>query len=220
MRRDGMTTAVVIDQYLLWLDAIERLTQEAGVTVVGTTTRSQEAAALLEQHQPDIFILGLERNESSTDLVQRLVRAAAQVGAVALVVSTDSDPEFAEQCLADGAYAYVLKTVQPTDLSSAIRQATERSVFLFARPAVPGMLRAAKYHRTAPTITPRELDVLRLVAEGLPNADVARRLWISEATVKFHLSRTYEKLGVSNRTGAVRWALREGLFSTDERLTA
>jgi DNA-binding CsgD family transcriptional regulator len=56
--------------------------------------------------------------------------------------------------------------------------------------------------------------VLRLAAEGLPNAQVAKRLWISEPTVKYHLSRTYEKLGVSNRTGAARWAERHGLLDT------
>jgi DNA-binding NarL/FixJ family response regulator len=202
-------TAVILDQYSLWLDTVKRLTERAGIKVVATTTSPQSAKEALTARTPTVFILGFERRSMETSLVNELLDVAASVrGLTTIVVGNDDDPEFVEQCLRSGAYAYVLKTVGPEDLSRAIRQAVNRSVYLFARPSrKPGAGRAS-----TPRLTSRELEVLRLVAEGLPNAQVAKRLWISEPTVKYHLSRTYEKLGVSNRTGAARWAERHGLL--------
>ena len=144
-----------------------------------------------------------------TTVISELLDVAASVqGLATLVVGSDDDPELVERCLRSGVYAYVLKTVHPIDLSIAIRQTVNHSVYLFARPSS----NSNGERGSAPRLTTRELQVLRLVAEGLPNAQVAKRLWISEPTVKYHLSRTYEKLGVSNRTGASRWAERHGLL--------
>jgi DNA-binding NarL/FixJ family response regulator len=205
-------TAVILDQYSLWLETVKRLTELAGIKVVAATTSPQAAKETLLTRAPDVFILGFERRSMETSLVSELLDVAAAVrGLTTLVIGNDDEPEFVEHCLRSGAYAYVLKTVRPEDLSRAIRQAVNRSVYLFARPSKnnPG-----GNHASSPRLTSRELEVLRLAAEGLPNAQVAKRLWISEPTVKYHLSRTYEKLGVSNRTGAARWAERHGLLDT------
>lgn len=209
--RRPRVTAVILDQYSLWLDTVKRLTERAGIKVVAATTSPQSAKEALTARAPNLFVLGLERRSMETSLVNELLDVAASVrGLTTIVVGNDDDPEFVEQCFRSGAYAYVLKTVAPEDLSRAIRQAVNRSVYLFARPSRnPGGSGAS-----IPRLTSRELEVLRLAAEGLPNAQVAKRLWISEPTVKYHLSRTYEKLGVSNRTGAARWAERHGLLDT------
>jgi DNA-binding NarL/FixJ family response regulator len=209
--RRPRATAVILDQYSLWLDTVKRLTERAGIKVVAATTSPQAAKEALTARAPNVFILGFERRSMETSLVNELLDVAASVrGLTTLVVGNDDDPELVEHCLRSGAYAYVLKRVRPEDLSRAIRQAVNRSVYLFARPSRnPGGGDVA-----APRLTSRELEVLRLAAEGLPNAQVAKRLWISEPTVKYHLSRTYEKLGVSNRTGAARWAERHGLLDT------
>jgi DNA-binding NarL/FixJ family response regulator len=205
-------TAVILDRYSLWLETVKRLTERAGIGVVATTTSPQQAKDALTAREPDLFILGLERGTMKPSLLRELLDTAASVRRLnTLVVGDDDDPEFVEQCLRAGAYAYVPKTVGSDDLAIAIRQAVRRSVYLFARPSAspsPG----GEERGPAPRLTSRELQVLRLVAEGLPNAQVAKRLWISEPTVKYHLSRTYEKLGVSNRTGAARWAARHGLL--------
>jgi DNA-binding NarL/FixJ family response regulator len=202
-------TAVILDQYSLWLDTVKRLTERAGIKVVAATTSPQSAKEALTARAPSVFVLGFERRSMEMSLVNELLDVARSVrGLTTLVVSNDDDPEFVEQCLRSGVYAYILKTVRPEDLSRAIRQAVNRSVYLFARPSRNSVGSRA----SAPRLTSRELEVLRLAAEGLPNAQVAKRLWISEPTVKYHLSRTYEKLGVSNRTGAARWAERHGLL--------
>lgn len=211
-RRSCPPTAVVLDQYSLWLDTVKGLAERVGVSVVAATTSPREAVAALEERRPNVFVLGLERAATRADVLRDLMRAASGItGLVTLVVCNDDDPEFVEQCLASGAYAYVLKTVQADDFAAAIRQAVDRSVYLFTRPSLNGN-GGNRATPDGPRLTVRELQVLRLVAEGLPNAQVARQLWISEPTVKYHLSRTYEKLGVSNRTGAARWAERRGLL--------
>jgi DNA-binding NarL/FixJ family response regulator len=203
------STALILDQYSMWLETVKRLAEAAGIGAVATTTSPQQAKEALAAGEPDLFILGLEPESMDTGVISELLDVAASVqGLTTLVVGTDDDPELVERCLRSGAYAYVLKTVHPVDLSILIRQAVDRSVYLFVRPSS----NSNGNGDSGPRLTRRELQVLRLVAEGLPNAQVAKRLWISEPTVKYHLSRTYEKLGVANRTGAARWAERHGLL--------
>jgi DNA-binding NarL/FixJ family response regulator len=205
----GSSTALVLDQYSLWVETVKRLAERAGIALVATTTSPEQAKEALIAHEPNLFILGLEPESMDTALINELLDVAASVHELTtLVVGSDDDPELVERCLRSGAYAYVLKTVHPSDLSILIRQAVDRSVYLFARPSN----HSNGDRGSAPMLTSRELEVLRHVAEGLSNAQVAQRLWISEPTVKYHLSRTYEKLGVSNRTGAARWAERRGLL--------
>lgn len=202
-------TALILDQYSLWLETVKRLAERGGIGVVAATTSPQQAREALVAQEPNLFILGLEPGSMDTAVISELLDVAGSVhGLATLVVGSDDDPELVERCLRSGVYAYVLRTVHPVDLSIALRQAVNHSVYLFARPSSN-----SNCERGAdPKLTSRELQVLRLVAEGLPNAQVAKRLWISEPTVKYHLARTYEKLGVSNRTSASRWAERNGLL--------
>ena len=203
--------AVAVDGYRLWLETLVRIAESAGVQVVGTSTRFREGIELLEREQPDIFLLGLERGGVSHAEAGSLLLAASEASrAPTIVVSSDDDPCFIGHCLATGAVAYLLKTIQPDDLCSALGQVVDRCVYLFGAPAAPrdAMPEADELMK----LTQRELEVLRLVAEGCSNAEVAKGLWISVATVKFHLSSTYEKLGVANRTGAVSWAHQHGLL--------
>ena len=106
------------------------------------------------------------------------------------------------------------KTINPLDLPSTIRQVVEGTVFT---PRGRGGEGGDRRPRAAPAghpggLTDRELSILRLVAEGLSNLDIASKLYVTEQTVKFHLSNIYRKLGVGNRTEATRYAYRNGLI--------
>ena len=104
----------------------------------------------------------------------------------------------------------MLKTAQPEDLASAIRQAFDLDL---PRPRAQRQARrTAQLHEGGADLTVRELEILQLVAEGQSNSEMARRLWVTEQTVKFHLSNIYRKLNVSNRTQASRWAQVHGLL--------
>ena len=102
--------------------------------------------------------------------------------------------------------------MQAEDLAYAMRQAFEHSVFVAASPSGAAPCGPHRSRGDARAVTRREAEILRLVAEGHSNADVARMLWIAEQTVKFHLSNIYRKLNVSNRTEASRWAQLHGLL--------
>ena len=206
-------TAILVDQHPLWLDAIEPVVTKIGVDVVARTTSAAEGLALVEELQPDILVTGLDMPPGEMDglaLVRDAREAAPELKAI--VISVHHDPAHIDAALEAGAVAYVVKTAQAEDIASAIRQAFSHSVYLAGmRPAPP--VEAAASTTGAPDLTRRELEILQLVAEGHSNAQLARRLWVTEQTVKFHLSNIYRKLDVSNRTEASRWAQLNGLLS-------
>ena len=136
----------------------------------------------------------------------------------AIVLSSPDDGAQIEAAFAAGAHAYVLKTAHPDDVSVAIRQTFDHSVFLpgpgaAAVPANTPVAVGSDASDTVASLTKRELEILQLVAEGHSNSQLARILWVTEQTVKFHLSNIYRKLDVANRTEASRWAQVHGLLN-------
>jgi two-component system response regulator DegU len=205
-------TAVLLDQHPLWLDAVEEVVARVGVQVVAKATSPEAALSLIDQHRPDLFVSEVETPGGNARGIACLREARERVPAVKIVVlSTHEDAEHVEQALAAGAAAYVVKTSHPDDLAVAIRQAFSHSIYFAAgrAAAAPADGEAAA---EAAELTRRELEILRLVAEGFSNGELARRLWVTEQTVKFHLSNIYRKLNVSNRTEASRWAQLHGLL--------
>jgi DNA-binding NarL/FixJ family response regulator len=130
-----------------------------------------------------------------------------------IVLSMYEDRALVEAAFAAGAFAYVLKSADPDDLRAAIRQAFEPSVF-FAPELADNEAEPAESPPVDPGLTRREIEILRLVAEGYSNAQLAKMLWVTEQTVKFHLSNIYRKLDVANRTEASRWAQVHGLLAS------
>jgi len=134
----------------------------------------------------------------------------AQPDLTVIIISASDDAEQIERALAAGAAGYVVKSINPLDLPSTIRLAAEGTVY-HPRAAATGAA-AVSGGGGAAALTERERAVLRLVAEGLSNLDIASRLYVTEQTVKFHLSNIYRALGVANRTEAARYAFRNGLI--------
>src|SRR5205814_8328390 len=138
--------------------------------------------------------------------------------------------DLADAALGAGAVAYIVKTAHADDVAAAIRQSFEQSVYLATgrspHVAVSGAPVAAARRSGSASVfdaaglTRRELEILRLVAEGHSNASLAKMLWVTEQTVKFHLSNVYRKLDVSNRTEASRWAQLHGLLGAARAETA
>jgi DNA-binding NarL/FixJ family response regulator len=134
----------------------------------------------------------------------------------ALVLSMYSDTGHIDAALQVGAAAYVIKTAHPEDLRSAIRQAFDHSIYLPAQrsTSVTPVQDQPQQAPEVPELTRRELEILLLVSEGHSNLQLGRMLWVTEQTVKFHLSNIYRKLNVANRTEASRWAQVNGLLSS------
>ncbi len=208
-------TAVLVDQHPLWLDAVRLVVEDLGMTIVGTTTSARDALALVTEQRPDVLVTGIQMPAGDIDGIELVRIGRENVPTLrAIVLSIHDDTKHIDAALAAGAVAYVIKTAHPDDLRSAIRQAFAHSVYL------PGSRTAAAVQSThvptedLPDLTRRELEILQLVAEGHSNTQLAKMLWVTEQTVKFHLSNVYRKLDVANRTEASRWAQLNGLLST------
>ncbi len=208
-------SAVILDRHPLWLDAMNQLVAGEGVEVVGLATDGDEAVALIEEHRPDVFIAGID--PASADQVACVRKASERhPGLKSVVVADNTEPETINAAFAAGATVYCVKTAQQEDLASAIRQAFERSIYIATNGSRDFSLSASstELQPAAHDLTRRELEILQLVAEGHSNSQLARMLWVTEQTVKFHLSNIYRKLDVANRTEASRWASLHGLLPT------
>jgi DNA-binding NarL/FixJ family response regulator len=188
--------------------------ERTGTRVVGKTTSPARALELIDKHQPDLFVSGIDlRNgdePGEPDGITCIKDACSRApGLRAIVLSAQA--EDVDKALQAGAVACVLTTSHPDDLASAVRQAFQHSVYYASQRETA----AAGHHladAAALDLTGREREILRLVAEGHSNAKLAKMLWVTEQTVKFHLSNVYRKLNVSNRTEASRWAQVNGLL--------
>jgi DNA-binding NarL/FixJ family response regulator len=204
-------TAVLLDQHPLWLDAVEQVLGRAGVEVVGKATSRTAAARLIEEHRPELLIAEIASDDDGDGKVWLRETTARFHDLKVIILSMADSSEDVAAAFAAGAVAYVIKKAHPDDLAVAVRQAFEHSIYLPSRRGdQPARLPVAPVD--LPDLTRRELEILRLAAEGLSNAELAKRLWVTEQTVKFHLSNIYRKLDVSNRTEASRWAQINGLL--------
>jgi DNA-binding NarL/FixJ family response regulator len=202
----------IADDHRLMLAGIRRALERApDIQVVGEAMNGEEVLALVERSSPDVVMLDLRMpRRDGLSTLSELRRQHPDL--VVIILSASEDSSHIEEALERGASGYVFKSINPLDLPSTIRQVIEGSVH---HPRARGAGGSATSVQTAaaPTggLSDRELDILRLVAEGLSNVEIASRLFVTGQTVKFHLSNIYRKLGVANRTEATRFAYRSGL---------
>ena len=205
-----MPTRVFIadDQQLILNGVRDALANADDITVVGTTQRGSEVLARVGQLRPDLVLL--DHCMIGTDGVEcvRAIRARYPETKVVTLSASEDAAEIAA-ALAAGAHAYIGKRINPNDLPSALRQVVTGVVYH----AGPDRGERTAPAREAVDLTEREMTMLAAISRGLSTKMISRELWISEKTVKFHLTNIYRKLGVHNRTGAMRYAYENGLLS-------
>ena len=219
MSESTTCTAVLLDRQPIWLEAVEGILERANVRVVGKAADIATAIALVGNQKPNLLVADASYEAAGGNGFDYLQAAQEQAPGIKCVVfSVDDDPLKIQAALAAGAVAYVLKSAHSVDLASAVRQAFEQSIYV-ADSAVGAAVRAAQSSDAAAAeLTNRERQILLLAAEGHSNAQLARMLWVTEQTVKFHLSNVYRKIDVSNRTEAAHWAQMHGLLAPDDGL--
>ena len=209
-------SAVVLDRHPLWLHAMTSLLEDVGLEVVGTATSVDEAIVLVGQHRPDVLIAGVDyAGGQDGEGVTGLRRAReAHPGVKLVVLGEGGEPENVEAAFSAGASIYCVRTAERGDLASAIRQAFQPSIYVAGADYRSSALSPVPVsgRGEAVDLTRRELEILQLVAEGHSNSQLAKMLWVTEQTIKFHLSNIYRKLDVSNRTEASRWAQLNGIL--------
>jgi DNA-binding NarL/FixJ family response regulator len=203
---------LIADDHPLILAGVRRVLERSeDIEVVGEAHSGPELLALIERRHPQLVLTDLlpMPGVSGAGCIETIRTKWPDVKVV--VLSESEDRPLIDATLSAGASAYVLKSVGSTDLASIVRQAASGWVF-HATPAASSASGKPEPH--APALTGRERTILEAVAAGLTTAAISERLWVSEHTVKFHLTNIYRKLQVANRAGAVRYALEHHMVAT------
>lgn len=207
---------LLCDDQAVIRDGLEMLlTLEKDMQVVGSASDGAEAIELAAQKQPDLILMDLKMPGVNGIEATRDIRARFPHIKI-LVLTTYDDDEWVFDAIRAGASGYLLKDTPRQKIIEAIRGTMDGKSFL--DPAVAGkLMNQISSNQKQPAsvlaekLTERELDVLRLLAKGFNNSDIARQLHLSEGTVRNHVSAILEKLGVSDRTQAAVIAIRHGL---------
>lgn len=201
---------VLVDDHPVVRDGLRGMIEHSeDVVVVGEAADGVAALGVVERERPDVLLLDLRMPGGDGIEAIRALRARDATRPRILVLTTYDTDHDIRTALAAGADGYLLKDTRRDDLLRAVRDLAAGRPVLTLR-ALHALAAPASEPPTA--LTGRELEVLRLVAEGGTNAAIARRLLVSQATVKTHLVHVYDKLGVCDRAAAVRVAYERGLL--------
>jgi DNA-binding NarL/FixJ family response regulator len=196
--------AVVIDPDPLWQQAVTSALTRSGVSVVANSGELSRAPELADAHAADLLLVGLEEEVDNRELYRLLRRVHKRRPDLVTVVFVEQEDRCTvDSALAGGAYWAVDRRLGAAELVRAVTEAYRAQLEETGEIAASTRVRAR--------LTRRELEILRLVAEGRPNREVAKILWVTDQTIKFHLANTYKKLGVRNRIEASHWAIARGL---------
>ena len=206
---DGGITIVIADDHQVVRSGLRLLLQgEPGLHVVGEAGDADAALKLVQTRRPDVLVLDLNMpGTPSLEALPNLLQAGTRV----VVLTMQEDPAFARTALQGGASGFVLKESASEELVSAVRTAAEGGTYL--NPRVGAKLAAAPSEPSGPPgdLTEREAEVLRMLALGHTNAEIAEQLFLSVRTVETHRAAIQRKLRLSTRAELVRYALDNGL---------
>jgi DNA-binding NarL/FixJ family response regulator len=206
--RASRTRLLIADDHPLILAGVRRtLERNEEIEIVGEATTAAQVLAMVERRRPDVVMLDPKMpGMTGAELVGTLRHGWPDVRVV--VLSANCDPSTIDSALLAGASAYVVKNVRPAELPGVIRQVSNGAIF--HAPSRPVQF-APTADDGAGELTQRERTILEAISTGKTTAAISRELWVSEHTIKFHLTNIYRKLGVSNRAGAIRHALEHHL---------
>jgi DNA-binding NarL/FixJ family response regulator len=201
---------VLADDHQLMLSGIRRaLESDGGFEIVGETMNGAQVLPLVARTKPDLVLLDLRMpNMDGLACLDELKRRHPDIRVVML--SASQNEQMIEAALRRGAAAYVVKSIDPTDLPSTLRQALEGNVYS----AVGVTPESTPSGPRAAGLTDREISILKALAKGLSNDEIAKEFWVARQTVKFHLTNIYRKLEVRNRAEAIRKAYSFGLVES------
>lgn len=213
---DAITVLLIDDHAMVRRGVADFLSAQPGIEVVAEASSAAEATSAIGTHVPDVALVDLVLpGADGVELIGDLARVSPRTAIV--VLTSYDDDRFLFPALRAGALSYLLKDVGPGELADAIRQAAAGEAVL--HPAVAARVVTEFHHAARESeasayreLTPRELEVLRLIADGCSNADIAARLFISEKTVKSHVSNVLAKLHLADRTQAAAYAWRNGFI--------
>lgn len=184
---------------------------EPDFTVVGEAGDGEEALLAIEATRPDVILLDLKMpGLDGQGVLERLGASTTGDGPRVLVLTSATDAERVPNAITAGAAGFVYKDIDPDALASAIRT-VHAGQLLLSPVAMRGLMSGNGSASSAPSLTPRESQVLGLIAKGQTNRQIARALGVSEKTVKTHVTNLLRRIGAADRTQAALWAVRHGI---------
>lgn len=200
---------VLVDDHAVIRAGLEQLLAGTDdIEVVGTASNGAEALEVVRRIRPDVVLMDLQMPKVDGVAATRSIMAE-KLGVDVLVLTSFSDSERIVAALDAGAVGYLLKDADPDDVLQGIRAVSRGESPI--HPKAARALLGVRAGSPQVQLTSRETEVLTLVREGLANKQIARRLDISERTVKAHLTSAFARIGVADRTQAALWAERNGL---------
>ena len=205
-----MTTCLVADDHPAVLEAVSGFLERNEITVVGRVRDGERALVEIEEKRPNVALVDLLMPRlSGIEVTRRAARASPETGVI--LYTGLGEQEHLTEALDAGARGFVLKEAPLDDLVRAVEAVASGQVYI--DPVLAGVLATAEAAAASPKLTQREREVLRLLADGLRNEEVGRRLFISPETVRTHVRKAMEKLEADTRTQAVAEAIRQRLIS-------
>ena len=201
---------LIADDHRLMVEGIRRALEPAeDIEIVGEASLGSQVLPLTRRLTPDVVLLDMRMPQmDGLTCLDQLKKNCPKVKVI--VLSVFSDPEQIQAAFSHGASGYIVKSVNPIDLPSAIRQVLDGTVFH----AIGFPETTQESIGKANGLTEREMAILKAVAKGLSNQAIGKELWVTEQTVKFHLTNIYRKLQLANRTEAARYAYQHGLVES------
>jgi NarL family two-component system response regulator LiaR len=215
---DPITVLLVDDHEMVRRGVRDFLETQGDITVVAEAGSGEEAVRLAAEHAPDVALMdlimpGMDGVEATRRLTTRSPRTSV------VMLTSYHDDEHVFPAIRAGALSYVLKEIGPGELAEAVRKAAAGEAVLHPRVAARVVRELHGARRDEPNafreLSDRELEVLKLIADGLSNAEIAGRLYVSEKTVKSHVSNILGKLHLADRTQAAVYAWRQGVVRRD-----
>jgi DNA-binding NarL/FixJ family response regulator len=211
---------VVADDHPLIVEGLKMVLMRKGIEVIGEATTGRQAVEKTLALEPDVLLLDIRMPDMDGLEALASIKAARPRTSV-LVLTSFGNPEYLARALTLGAAGFLSKSSEPEKIPQAVKAIAEGETIV-ERELLQSALRALVSSARAtgggteseiPDLTPQEIRILTLVAEGMDNAAIAERLILSRNTIKSHVHNIFTKLGVSDRTQAAVWAMRHGLVT-------
>jgi len=213
---------LIADDHTLFRQGLKQVLElEKDFTVVAEVGSGEEAFQQTKLLIPDVVVLDVSMPGGGLETCARIKQLMPDIGVV--ILTMHEDQEYLMRALKSGANSYLVKDVDSSNFAEAIRAARDGRPYLHPKLAGLALMQVARGQQARgkgpddPGLTERELEVLKLVGKGASNRDIAASLFISEKTAKNHLTHIFEKLGVSDRTQAALYAVKNGLVKLDDR---
>jgi DNA-binding NarL/FixJ family response regulator len=209
-------TVILVDDHAIWRGGVRSMLEDTEFEVIGEASSGKEALNVVRETPPGLVLLDIRMaGGDGLDALQAIKKEFPRTAVVML--TTYDNPTYMARAVAGGAAGYLLKGVDRDDLLTALQAVANGETLLSSQELVRSLrgisAETSEYPDLVEPLTEREVEVLRLVATGLNNRDIATLLFVAESTVKTHVEHIIGKLGVSDRVQAAVWAARTGLVT-------